>query len=111
MMDCVFCKIAGGVIPKEFIYEDKDIMIFPDINPSREIHILIVPKKHFKDFMDLIDSKLMAKIFSTVQTMIKKNKLENTGYKVLINGGGAQIIDHMHIHLTGPWGKNETIKL
>ena len=85
-------------------------MVFPDINPSRQIHILIVPKKHMTDFMELTDTKLLSKVFNKVQEIIKKQGLTDKGFKIFFNGGGAQIIDHMHIHITGPWGKNETIK-
>lgn len=111
MKDCVFCKIASGELEKEFEYEDNDLMVFPDLNPAREVHFLIVPKKHLTDFMDLTDSKLMVKIFTKIQEMIKKEKLDKNGFKLFLNGGGAQLIDHLHIHLTGPWGKNEKFSL
>ncbi len=111
MKNCVFCKIASGEIEKEFKYEDKDVMVFPDLNPAREVHFLIVPKKHLTDFMELKDSKLMVKIFEKIQDMIKKEKLDKNGFKLFLNGGGAQIIDHLHIHLTGPWSKNEKFGL
>ncbi|HYM65476.1 MAG TPA: HIT domain-containing protein [Candidatus Sulfotelmatobacter sp.] len=111
MKNCVFCKIANHQIKKEFEYEDKDLMVFPDLNPARDVHFLIVPKKHLKDFMELKDSKLMAKVFGKIQDMIKKEKLDKKGFKLFLNGGGAQIIDHLHIHLTGPWNKNERFGL
>lgn len=111
MMDCIFCKIAEHVVPKEFLYEDKDLMVFPDINPARAVHILIVPKKHLTDFMELTDSRLMVKIFNKFQDIIKDQGLDNKGFKLFLNGGGAQIIDHLHIHLTGPWGKDEKFKM
>ena len=39
--------------------------------------------------------------------MIKEKKLEDKGYRLGINGGGAQIIEHLHIHLMSPFGKEE----
>jgi histidine triad (HIT) family protein len=107
MSKCIFCKIAKHEIQKEFIYEDKDIMVFPDINPAKEIHILLVPKKHLVDFMELKDKKLMVIIFSKFQEIVKDQGLEDKGFKLFLNGGGAQIIDHLHIHLTGPWKRDE----
>lgn len=109
MKDCIFCKIAKHEIPKEFVYEDDDIMVFPDINPAREIHILVVPKAHLEDFMALSDSKLMTKIFEKVQEMVKKENLTNRGFRVIFNGGGAQAIDHLHVHLVGPIEKTAGI--
>jgi len=105
MMDCIFCKIRDGEIPKEFTYQDEDVMVFPDIHPIKPVHFLIVSKKHIPDFLDLEDDALFQKIKAITQQMIKKLKLEDKGYRLVVNGGGAQIIDHFHIHLLGPMGK------
>ena len=109
MTGCVFCKIRDRVIPKEFIFEDEDIMAFPDINPVKPIHVLIIPKKHIEDFLDVDDGILWNKLKKTTQKMVNKFKLENKGYRVGVNGGGAQIIKHLHIHLIGPLGKDASI--
>lgn len=105
-MNCIFCKIARGEIVKEFIFEDCDLMVFPDINPVKKIHLLIIPKKHLVDFLDLEDDLLLAKIKNKIQTLTKTYNLTKSGFRIVVNGGGAQAIDHLHFHLTGPWGKN-----
>ena len=104
-MDCVFCKIRDRIIPKEFTYEDADVMVFPDIHPVAPVHLLIVPKKHLRDFGDLRNNVLWGKLKSVIQKMIQKQKIEDKGYRLVVNGGGAQIIDHLHIHLMGRIGK------
>ncbi len=105
MLDCIFCKIAKHESPKEFIYEDEEIMAFPDIYPIAKIHILVMPKKHIEDFLDFEEDALLSKLKKVIQKIIKEKKLENRGYRVAINGGGAQIIDHLHFHIVGPLGK------
>jgi len=105
MTDCIFCKIAKREIPKEFTYEDKDIMVFPDINPIAQTHLLVIPKDHITDFLKLKNDRLFGKLRKIIQEMLKKTKLENKGYRLIINGGGAQLIDHLHIHIIGPVGK------
>ncbi len=105
MKDCIFCKIARHEIPKDFAYEDTEVMAFADIDPIKEIHILIVPKKHIKDFIDIKDEGLMTKLKNVGQKIIKEQKLEAKGYRIVVNGGGAQIIDHLHLHIIGPLGK------
>lgn len=102
---CIFCKIRDSEVATEFTYEDRDTMVFPDINPVRPVHLLIVPKIHIKDFTQLTDNLLWTKLLNITKEMIKEQKLEDRGYKILINGGGAQVIDHLHIHLMGPLGK------
>jgi histidine triad (HIT) family protein len=105
MPDCVFCKIRDRIISKKFTYEDDDLMVFPDIHPLKPIHLLIIPKKHIKDYLAINDEGLMFKITKMIQKMIKEQKLENKGYRVVANGGGAQFIDHLHFHLLGPLDK------
>jgi len=105
MANCIFCKIRDGIIVKEFTYEDKDVMVFPDIHPIKPVHLLIIPKKHIKDLLEMKDEKLMFKLTKIIQKMIKKERLENKGYRVAINGGGAQAVNHLHLHLLGPLGK------
>ena len=105
MESCIFCKIRDRIIPKEFTYEDEDIMVFPDISPVAPIHLLIMPKKHIADFFDLKNSELWDKLRVITQKMIKEQKIQGKGYRLVVNGGGAQLIDHLHIHLMGPMGK------
>lgn len=106
MQNCIFCKIAKGEIEKEFDYEDKDVMVFPDLNPMKPIHILVVPKKHIEDFRDLNDEKLTYKIKKILDNVVKQ-KLNGKGYRISVNGGGAQIINHLHFHVVGPISKTE----
>ncbi len=105
MENCIFCKIANKEIAKEFTYEDEDIMVFPDIHPVAPVHLLIVPKKHIRDFLMMNDEGLMMKLTKIIKNLIKEQELENRGYRLVVNGGGAQLIDHFHIHLMGKIGR------
>jgi len=102
MDNCIFCKIANKEIPKEFTFEDDDVLVFPDISPVKPVHLLVIPKKHISELIAVDSPELFQKLFVVVQKMIKKEGLEDKGYRIVINGGGAQIIDHLHIHLMGP---------
>jgi histidine triad (HIT) family protein len=104
-MNCIFCKIRDKEIPAKILYEDEDIMVFPDVHPVKKVHVLVVPKKHIMDFLALEDDHILSKIRKAIQHMIKEHKLENAGYRLVVNGGGAQVVEHLHFHLTGPWGK------
>lgn len=108
-MECIFCKIAKHEVPKEFTYEDADLMVFPDISPRKPIHLLIMPKNHIADFLELTDDSLLSKLRVMIQKMVKEQKLQDRGYRLVVHGGGAQIIDHLHIHLLGPIGKAASI--
>jgi histidine triad (HIT) family protein len=101
-MDCIFCKIANKEIEKKFIYEDADVMVFPDIRPVRPIHLLIVPKQHVTELTTVTDPILFQKLMTVAQNMIKREGLSDKGYRITINGGGAQLVPHLHVHLMGP---------
>lgn len=105
MKGCIFCKIAKKEVQKEFVYEDKDVMVFPDIHPVAPVHLLIMPKKHIADFLDLKDSVLWDKLKIVIQNIVREQKIQDKGYRLVVNGGGAQIIDHLHIHLMGKIGR------
>lgn len=104
MADCIFCKIAKGKLKTEFLYEDDDVMAFNDIHPAKPIHILVVPKGHVDDFLALEDPLLKEKLFTVAQTMAESAELDDKGFRIVINGGGAQEINHLHLHVMGPLG-------
>ncbi len=101
MKDCIFCKIVQKEIPKEFFYEDDEIVAFDDINPVAPIHLLIIPKNHIEDYFEADDNTHL-KISKAVKHLIEKKGLDKTGYKIEVNGGGFQDVFHLHFHLTGP---------
>jgi histidine triad (HIT) family protein len=107
-MDCIFCKIRDRVIPKEFTYEDEEIMVFPDIHPFKPIHLLVVPKIHIEDYLEFNDTDLSVKTKNIINKMIKEQKLDNgKGYRISVNGGGAQMVKHVHFHVMGPISQTE----
>ena len=50
--DCIFCKIVNDKDIKK-TYEDKNFIAFPDANPRVDGHTLIIPKKHYRNLLDL----------------------------------------------------------
>ncbi|OGH23964.1 MAG: hypothetical protein A3J69_01295 [Candidatus Levybacteria bacterium RIFCSPHIGHO2_02_FULL_42_12] len=109
MNKCVFCAIRDREIPSNIIYEDEDVLVFPDIHPFKPVHLLIVPKKHIGDFLDLSNDDLFEKLKSVAQKMVREKGLKDTGYRVVVNGGGAQAINHLHVHLFGPMGRKASL--
>lgn len=101
-MNCLFCNFATGKIKKEFVLETNSVMVFSDIYPVAPLHLLVVPKKHVSEFtgMEKI-SDVWSEMMAVVLKLIKQNGLEKKGYRIVINGGGAQAIDHLHVHLQG----------
>ena len=55
-MDCVFCKIIKGELPSCKLYEDDTTISIMDIADDVDGHILVIPKKHFKNILHIIKS-------------------------------------------------------
>ena len=49
MDDCLFCKIISGEIPSTVVYQDEDCIAIRDINPQTPTHVLVMPRKHYKN--------------------------------------------------------------
>ena len=101
--NCIFCKIANGVIPSKKIYEDEDVIAFNDINPSARIHFLIVPKIHIESLAhcETQHRTLVGKMLLLAPKLAKEQGL--AGFKTLINTGveGGQEVFHIHMHVLG----------
>lgn len=108
MGDCIFCKIITKEVPAKIVLEDDDLIVFPDISPSADTHLLIVPKEHIGSIRDLESEHagLLVKVYQTANEMVDRYDLKEGPYRVVVNGGKAQHIPHLHFHLLGgQWRK------
>lgn len=99
MTDCIFCKIINGEFGTEFVYEDKDAVVFKDINPKANIHLLVVPKIHVESLNELDDVELLGRLMNVVRTITKQQGIKS--YRTVINTGkdSGQEVFHLHIHI------------
>jgi histidine triad (HIT) family protein len=97
---CLFCKIINKDIPCYNIYEDDIVLVFLDINPDTNGHMLIVPKKHYLDIND-IDLEVLKHINKIARDMYQllKDTFNVSGLTIAQNNGSAQEIKHYHMHL------------
>ncbi len=104
-IDCIFCKIIAGEIPSNIIYKDKDVVVFPDINPAAPVHLLVVPVKHIASLTAMTDADalLVGKMVAAANKVARQQGLSARGYRLTINYGadGGQLVQHLHIHLLG----------
>lgn len=103
MEDCIFCKIVKGEIPSEKVYEDDKILAFKDINPAAPIHILVIPKEHFKDVLGVKaeNKDIIADVFQAINKIAEKLGIEEDGFRIINNCGkdAGQEVMHLHFHL------------
>jgi len=96
-MATIFTKIINGEIPCYKVAEDADYFSFLDINPLREGHTLVVPKKEIDYVFDLDDNQLAGlilfskKVAAAIKRVIPCNRI---GIAIL----GLEV-PHVHVHL------------
>jgi len=100
--DCLFCKIVAGAIPATRVYEDERTIAFMDINPGTRGHLLVIPREHAKDLLE-IDPEDLAACAKTAQTLAQRatDVLGADGIN-LINSCGQkawQTVFHFHVHV------------
>ena len=102
MENCLFCKIAAGIIPSTKVYEDETVLAFRDIAPQAPTHILVIPKAHIGSVADVTpgNSNVVAHIFEVIPAIAVKEGLTN-GYRVVSNCGpdAGQTVPHLHVHI------------
>jgi histidine triad (HIT) family protein len=105
MSDCIFCKIANGDIPSEFVYEDDEVVAFRDLNPQAPSHILIIPRRHIATTNDLTaaDDALLGRMVRAAKIIAEKEGIDERGYRTVLNcnAEAGQSVFHIHLHLLG----------
>ena len=99
MNDCIFCKIINGDFGTEFVYENEYAVVFNDINPQADTHLLVVPRLHVESLNELNNKDLLGELMMTVKAVTEKFDIKS--YKTLINTGkdAGQEVFHLHIHI------------
>ncbi|MDE6667761.1 MAG: histidine triad nucleotide-binding protein [Clostridia bacterium] len=102
--DCIFCKIIRGEIPSSKVYEDDKMLVFKDIEPKAKVHLLAIPKNHFKllSEMDKERSEILNYMLKKIPEIANESGLKN-GYRLVINQGddAGQTVFHLHVHILG----------
>lgn len=104
-MDCLFCKMIKGDIPCKKIYEDEYVIAILDLHPDADGHTLIIPKKHFTDFIEL-DDEYLTHIMNIAKELSKDliKCFNATSLSLRINYLDSQYIKHFHLHLLPNYG-------
>src|SRR5574344_1072113 len=101
-MMCIFCKIVNKEIPSNIILEDENFLAFHDINPTRKVHALVIPKAHYSSFEDT-PSSIMGDLSDFIKRVTKELNVNENGYRMITNIGenGGQEVAHLHFHIIG----------
>jgi histidine triad (HIT) family protein len=102
--NCIFCKIARGLIPANKIYDDDEVMAFHDIRPQAPVHFLLVPKAHIATLYDAqpAHQAALGKML-TLAGRLAREAGATDGFRAIVNNGrvGHQEVYHVHMHVLG----------
>jgi diadenosine tetraphosphate (Ap4A) HIT family hydrolase len=97
--ECLFCSIP----PERVLTSNELAYAILDGFPVTELHTLVIPKRHAKDYFELTQSELCAcdSLLQEMKTEIMKADPQVDGFNIGMNAGesAGQTIFHCHIHL------------
>jgi histidine triad (HIT) family protein len=100
--DCIFCKIASGDGPGEIVQEDDRTVAFMDIAPATRGHLLVIPRAHSHDLLDVDPADLDATMHAAKAMAARVHeRLRPDGINLLNSCGRVawQTVFHFHVHV------------
>ena len=98
--DCVFCAIVAGDIPSTAVYQDEHTYAFAATNPQAPVHVLVVPRKHVTDLVELAsDPGTAAAVLAGIRGVAVQEGVGD--FRTVFNTGAGvgQSVFHVHAHV------------
>lgn len=103
MESCIFCKIIRGEIPSKKVFEDEQLLVIEDITPQAPLHLLIIPKKHIINCLDMSeqDDGVVGYVFRKAGEIARQQGVADSGFRLVQNNGAGagQSVFHVHFHM------------
>jgi len=105
--DNIFAKIIKGQIPSVKVWEDEDVLVFMDVFPQSEGHVLVISKRSMARNLLEIEPEVLTKVMAATQRTARavEKALKPEGFQILqFNGeAGGQTVFHLHFHIVPRW--------
>src|SRR5699024_6006531 len=110
MSDCIFCAIVAEEAPSLTVHRDETTVAFLDIHPATEGHLLVVPRRHSTDLMEISESDLTDVVLTARRRASAGTGVVGAQGVNLLNCCGAeawQTVFHCHMHVIRRFGDEE----
>lgn len=101
--DCIFCEIVAGRLPATVVNRTGGFVAIEDINPKADVHLLVIPERHFADFREIgtLSADESKRMLEFVAETAAGAGLEE--YRVInyCGAGVGQTVFHLHWHVLG----------
>ncbi|UCG63255.1 MAG: HIT family protein [Candidatus Zixiibacteriota bacterium] len=101
-MPSIFTRIINRELPARIFYETDEVIVIADHRPRAPVHLLIIPKREYKNFFEA-PADILNLLNETVKIVAEKLRLRDH-FRVIINNGLGQEIDHIHYHFMSDRG-------
>ena len=99
--DCVFCKVVAGEIPADVVHEGDLVVAFRDLAPVAPTHVLVVPRRHYRDVGALAagQPEALAELVRVAADVA--GAAGHDDYRLVFNtgAGAGQSVFHVHGHV------------
>ncbi|HEY0271128.1 MAG TPA: HIT domain-containing protein [Sphingomonas sp.] len=98
-----FARILAGTLPATRVYEDRQVLAFMNIHPLSVGDLLVIPKRPYRNLMDIPPAVLKHLIVVTQRlARAQARALHPDGIFIRQNSGeeAGQTVFHFHIHVT-----------
>src|SRR3990172_2539071 len=97
----LYRRIVGKMnfsLPIYRVRETQNVVAYHHPEPSYPFHVLIVPKRGLESITELGEAEggLLVEIIGIVKSLVDEFKLEEVGYRLIVNGGKYQQIPQLH---------------
>ena len=105
-MATLFSKIAAGEIPSYKCAEDDRFYAFLDINPVKQGHTLVIPRKEVDYIFDMSDDDLAAfevfakKVAKAIRTVVLGLEVNHAHIHLIPIDSEADVDFHHHVKLS-----------
>lgn len=97
--NCIFCSLEENRVIKS----NELALAFRDNFPVTELHTLIVPRRHAKDYFELTQEEVVAcnNLINQLRLDLMEEDSSIEGFNIGMNAGevAGQTVFHCHIHL------------
>lgn len=102
--DCLFCRFVTREIEPVVVAESELSLAFRDINPQAPTHVLVIPKRHVANAVELAEASAeeLADVVRMAREVAETDGLDR-GYRLVFNTGpdSGQEVFHVHLHVLG----------
>jgi histidine triad (HIT) family protein len=103
----VFARILRGELPSVRVWEDESVLVFMDVFPQSEGHMLVISKTSQARTLLEVEPDVLARLTAVMQQAARAaaTALGCDGVSIMqFNGAaGGQTVFHLHFHVIPRW--------